>query len=117
VLACWRAVPAYIETEMANHREGVRRGYTAPRRNVEIAIRELDTLLVTPLERSPLYDPARRDSTPEFRAELARVIETEIVPEIRHYRELLASVYVGRAMTKIVRAETPHGVDCARGLI
>ncbi len=117
VLARWRAVPAYIETEMANHREGVRRGYTAPRRNVEIAIRELDTLLVTPLERSPLYDPARRDSTPEFRAELARVIETEIVPAIRHYREFLATEYVGRARTKIGVSEIPHGVDCYKGTL
>src|SRR5262249_24457649 len=75
----WRAVPAYTETETANQRDGLRRGYTAPRRNVEIAMRASDTLLATPLERSPLYDPARRDSTPEFRAELARVIESEII--------------------------------------
>src|SRR5207249_3488284 len=68
-LARWRAVPAYIETETANHREGLRRGYSAPRHNVEIALQELDTLLATPTEQSPLYDPARRDSTPEFRAE------------------------------------------------
>src|SRR5207247_10041926 len=30
-LARWRAVPAYIATEMANHRDGLRRGYPAPR--------------------------------------------------------------------------------------
>src|SRR5438034_1392195 len=48
-LARWRAVPAYIATEMANHRDGLRRGYTAPRHNVELALRQLDTLLATPL--------------------------------------------------------------------
>src|SRR3989442_14928854 len=74
-LARWRAVPAYIATEMANHREGLRRGYTAPRHNVEIALKEMDTLLATPLASSPLYDPARRDSTPAFLAELWHVIE------------------------------------------
>jgi len=117
VLARWRAVPAYIETEMANHREGLRRGYTAPRRNVEIALREIDTLLATPLERSLLYDPARRDSTPEFRAELARVIGAEIIPAMRRYREFLATEYLGHARIKIGVSENPHGNDCYKGSI
>src|SRR5438105_321690 len=43
-LARWRAVPPYIATEMANHRQGLRRGYTAPPHNVEIALKEIDTL-------------------------------------------------------------------------
>jgi len=117
VLARWRAVPAYIETEMANHREGLRRGYTAPRRNVEIAIGEIDTLLATPVERSPLYDPARRDSTPEFRAELARVTENDILPAMRRYREFLANEYLPHARTKIGVSENPHGIDCYKGSI
>ncbi|HEY7195353.1 MAG TPA: DUF885 domain-containing protein [Gemmatimonadales bacterium] len=117
VLARWRAVPAYIETEMVNQREGLRRGYTAPRRNVEIALGDIDTLLASPVERSPLYDPARRDSTPEFRAELARVIETEILPAMRRYREFLASEYLRRARTKIAVSENPHGLDCYKASI
>ncbi|HWC74356.1 MAG TPA: DUF885 domain-containing protein, partial [Gemmatimonadales bacterium] len=111
-LARWHAVPAYIETETANHREGLRRGYSAPRHNVEIALQELDTLLATPLEQSPLYDPARRDSTPEFRAALGRIIETEIVPAMRRYREFLATEYLNRARTTIAVVENPHGADC-----
>ena len=116
-LARWRAVPAYIETETANHREGLRRGYTAPRHNVEIALRELDTLLATPVEQSPLYDPARRDSTPEFQAELRRIIESDIVPAMRRYRAFLADEYVGHARTKIGVAENPHGGDCYKASI
>ena len=75
VLARWHAIPAYIATETANHREGLQRGYTAPRGNVQIALNEIDTLLATPVEQSPLYDPARRDSTPGFGGELVQVIE------------------------------------------
>jgi len=79
VLARWHAIPAYIATEMANHREGLRRGYTAPRNNVQIALNEIDTLLATPIDQSPLYDPARRDSTPGFGTELAQLIDHEII--------------------------------------
>lgn len=107
-----RAVPAYIATETANQREGLRRGYTAPRHNVEIALSELDTMLATPVEQSPLYDPARRDSTAEFRAELARVITDEIVPAVRRYREFLATEYLEHARKEIGLSANPDGREC-----
>jgi uncharacterized protein (DUF885 family) len=116
-LARWRAVPAYIATETANQREGLRRGYTAPRRNVEIAVREIDTLLATPLQQSPLYDPARRDSTAEFVAALGSVIQQEIIPAMRQYRDFLATEYLGHARTAIGVSENPHGSDCYRASI
>src|SRR5207247_78962 len=96
-LARWRAIPRYIATETANQREGLRIGYTAPQGNVRIVLTQLDTLLATPLEESPLYDPARRDSTPAFRSALARAIEREIVPAMRRYRDFLAHEYLPRA--------------------
>jgi len=117
MLARWHAVPVYIATETANHREGLRRGYTAPRHNVEIALSEIDTLLRTPPEQSPLYDPARRDSTPGFGAELAQVIEREIIPAMRGYSEFLATEYLGRARSEIGVDANPHGSDCYRASI
>ena len=117
VLARWHAIPAYIATETANHREGLRRGYTAPRGNVQIVLNQIDTLLATPVEQSPLYDPARRDSTPGFGAELAQLIEQEIIPAMRRYREFLAAEYLGRARTEIGVFANPHGMDCYRASI
>ena len=116
-LARWRAVPAYVATEMANHREGLRRGYTAPRHNVEIALKEIDTLLATPVASSPLYDPARRDSTPEFVAELGQVIEQQILPAMRQYRDFLAAEYLDKARQEIGVYANPHGLDCYRASI
>jgi len=116
-LARWRAVPAYVATELANHREGLRRGYTAPRHNVEIALKEIDTLLATPLASSPLYDPARRDSTPEFVAELGQVIEQQILPAMRQYRDFLAAEYLDKARQEIGVYANPHGLDCYRASI
>ena len=116
-LARWRAVPAYVATEMANHREGLRRGYTAPRHNVEIALKEIDTLLATPLASSPLSDPARRDSTPEFVAELGQVIEQQILPAMRQYRDFLAAEYLDKARQEIGVYANPHGLDCYRASI
>jgi uncharacterized protein (DUF885 family) len=116
-LARWRAVPGYIATEMANHREGLRQGFTAPRHNVELAVREIDALLATPLQQSVLYDPARRDSTPAFQAELAQIIEAQIIPAMRGYRDFLANEYLGRARTEIGVSANPHGLECYRASI
>ena len=117
VLTRWRAVPTYIATELENHRQGLRSGYTAPKRNVGIALDEIDTLLATPLDQSPLYDPARRDSTPAFQAELGRVIDLEIVPAMRRYRAFLATEYLPRARSSIGVSGNPHGRDCYRAAI
>ena len=117
VLARWRAIPGYIAIEIANHREGLRRNYTAPRGNVQIALDELDTLLATPVEQSPLYDPARRDSTPGFGRDLAQIIEQQITPAMRAYREFLAAEYLGRARTAIGVSANPHGLNCYKGAI
>ena len=117
VLARWRAIPGYIATETANHREGLRRSYTAPRGNVQIALNELDTLLAMPVAQSPLYDPARRDTTPGFGRDLAQIIEQQITPAMRAYREFLAAEYLGRARTAIGVAANPHGLDCYKAAI
>lgn len=117
VLARWRAIPAYIATETANHREGVRRNYTAPRGNVQIAIAEIDTILATAVEQSPLYDPARRDSTPGFGPALAQLITQEVVPAMRGYREFLATEYLGQARRAIGVSANPRGLDCYKGAI
>src|SRR5258705_13521195 len=80
VLTRWHAVPAYIATELANHREGLRRGYTPPRHNVENALTQIHTLLAPPVQRSPFYDPAPPDSTPGFCAELPPRMQRGIIP-------------------------------------
>jgi len=116
-LARWRAIPTYIATEMANHREGLKRDYTAPRHNVEIAINQLDTLLATPPATSVLYDPARRDSTPGFAAELGQVIQQQIMPAVRQYRDFLATEYLEHARTEIGVSANPHGGDCYKASI
>ena len=117
VLARWRAIPAYIATEMVNHREGLRRRYTAPRANARIALDEIDTLLATPTAQSPLYDPARRDSAPGFGAALAQLIERDVGPAMRAYREFLATEYLARARVPIGVSANPHGADCYQAAI
>jgi uncharacterized protein (DUF885 family) len=116
-LARWRAIPGYLATEEGNQRTGLRLGFSAPKGNVRITLTQLDTLLATPLERSPLFDPARRDTTPEFRLELERVLTVEVVPALRGYRDFLGRDYLSRARTAIGVSANPDGAACYRASI
>jgi len=116
-LARWREMPVYIASEMANQREGLRLGYSAPQGNVRIVIKQLDQLLDERIDRSPLYGPALRDSAPGFGDELRRFITNAVVPTIRQYRQFLAKEYLPRARKVIGVSANPNGATCYRGAI
>ncbi len=71
-LARARDIPRYLDTEIANLREGVALGFTAPRNNVEAVIRQMDGILETSAEASPFYSPAERDSSKSFADRISR---------------------------------------------
>ena len=116
-LARWRAIPRVLDTEIANLREGMRAGYSSPRVNVERVLGQIDGLLVDSVRKSPFYGPALRDSTPAFGAALAEVIERDLNPAIRRYRDFLRAEYLPRARTTVALAALPNGEACYRALV
>jgi uncharacterized protein (DUF885 family) len=111
------ALPRYLENEIANLREGLRLRFSSPNVIVRKVIGQLDDILATPVNRSPFYSPAQRDSTAAFRAELARVIETELSPAIRRYRDFLETEYLPQSRTALGVSENPDGAACYRAAI
>jgi uncharacterized protein (DUF885 family) len=59
-LARARALPRFIDNEIANLREGVRLRYTSPAIIVQNVIRQMDDLSAGAPETSPFYSPAER---------------------------------------------------------
>jgi uncharacterized protein (DUF885 family) len=113
-LARWKDLPRYLSTEMGNLREGLRAGFSTPRRNVELVVAQLDALLAPAPRESPLFGPAKRDGDAAFAAALAEVIEREITPAIRRYRDFLRDEYAPRARTAIAVTAHPDGLACYR---
>ena len=111
-LARWRALPRFIDTEITNLREGVRLGYTAPRQNATLVLQQIDALLSMPAAESPLHGPAKRDSTPAFQSTLAQVIDREVNPALRRFRDYLEKEYLPRARTTIAVSALPRGREC-----
>lgn len=112
-----RGLARYIEVDIENARQGVRQGYTAPRVIVEAVIRQLDGLLGTPIDSSPFLSPASRDSAPGFAADLARVLERELYPSIRRYRDYLAGEYLAAARSQEGVSANPSGAECYRASV
>ncbi|MGK2934410.1 MAG: DUF885 domain-containing protein [Gemmatimonadaceae bacterium] len=115
----FRSFPGYLDTEVANMREGVRLGYVAPRTGVESVIRQLDALLAAPAAESPFMSPVVRDSSapPAFRTEMQAVVASEIHPAIQRYRDYLANEYLPVSRTSIAVADIPAGAECYRASV
>jgi uncharacterized protein (DUF885 family) len=112
-----RALPGYIDIEVANLRAGLEEDFSSPKVIVRNVIKQLDAILATPAKQSPFYSPALRDSSPAFRRELARVITEELNPAIDRYRDFLASEYVRRARSELGVSANPDGLKCYRAAV
>jgi uncharacterized protein (DUF885 family) len=111
-LARWSQLPRFLETEMANLREGLRLGYSAPRENVEIAISQLEALLGATRIESQFWNPAKRDADESFQRQWRDLVEANMVPATRRYLAYLRDEYLPKARTTIGISANPDGVAC-----
>jgi uncharacterized protein (DUF885 family) len=111
-LARWGDLPRFIDVEIANLREGLKQGVSAPRGTARQVIRQIDGLLAAGETESPLLEPARRDSDPAFAAALAAVVDSSVRPALRRYRDFLEAEYAPAARDEIGVSALPDGAAC-----
>ena len=111
-LARWHSFPHLVDVEIQNLREGVRAGYTEPNVNVRRVIESADRILAAPGKSSPLYSPARNDTTPAFATSYERLVNEELAPAVRRYRDFLANEYLPVARENVSITANPNGAAC-----
>ena len=116
-LARWRDLPRFVDVEIANLREGLRLGYTAPRENVLRVIEQVDGALPADPAASPFHRLAERDSSPEFRAAWSEVVTGDVYPAMRRYLEFLRAEYLPAARVEPGLAALPDGLACYRAVV
>jgi len=99
----------FVDVEIANLRQGLASGYSAPRENVPAVIEESRALLA---EGSPLLSPAVRAGDPEFTAQMREVFEQQVVPAVERYARFLEETYLPRARHDISVRANPDGEAC-----
>jgi uncharacterized protein (DUF885 family) len=116
-LARFGMLPAYIETLEANLREGLRRGYSAPRVIVQHVIDQLGELAAQAPSASPFASPALRDGDAAFRERWLALVGGEILPAVRRHRAFLEEVYLPAARAEVGVSHSPDGPACYRAAL
>ena len=109
-LARWGALPKYIDTEIANLREGIKRRYLVPKLNVRIVSGQLETLIGQ--ADTPFLSPAARDEDAVFKQTYTALVRDQLTPAFRRYRDFLEREYMPAARDEIAVASNPDGVRC-----
>ncbi|HUR20367.1 MAG TPA: DUF885 domain-containing protein [Vicinamibacterales bacterium] len=105
-----RAVPAYLDTEIANARAGMAAGYLAPVSNVRAVIAQADAMLAGAPDSSPFFDPAARAKNTLFAKDVGTLLVEAVNPAIRRYRDFLQKEYRGRDAVGV--SANPDGAAC-----
>ncbi len=104
-----RQVDDYIDTEIANLRQGLESGYSAPRVTVAAVpgqVRALEN------DDSIFLNPAVRAGDEEFAAQVTAVYEHEIVPAIRRFADFIENTYLEQAREEIALVANRDGDKC-----
>ena len=109
-LARWGTLPAYIDAEIANLREGVRQRYLAPKLNVRIVIDQLETLIGQ--KDTPFLSPAARDSDAAFKQAFETLVRSQLRPAFTRYHDFLRDEYLPAARDAIAVSANPNGERC-----
>lgn len=113
----WRLIPGYIQNEIENLKAGIKTNYTAPKQNVRLVISQIDQILNQTTEQSFFYNPAVRDTNALFRQALKDMIEQQIYPAARMYKEFLANTYLQAAREDMSIAALPDGLICYKAIL
>jgi uncharacterized protein (DUF885 family) len=111
-LARWAQLPRYVGDEIASLREGLARGYSAPRLVVDHVLAQLATLLAAPDAELPYASPAFRSDDAAFRAEFLALVAHDVRPSLARYRDFLRDEYAPRARSSVAASDTPGGRAC-----
>lgn len=111
-LARWKQLPRFLGNEIDNLRTGLAQGYSTPRHNVGLVVKQLDELLAPAVEQWALYSPAKRDEDAAFRKAWSALLAGEIRPAIERYRNFLRDEYLPKAREPIAITANPQGAAC-----
>jgi uncharacterized protein (DUF885 family) len=111
-LGRWRKLPGVIDTEIVNLRDGIRRGFTAPKHNVRTVIEQVRTLAASASKDSPFTSPGQRDKTEAFQKAFDALVANEINPAAIRYADFLEREYLPAAREAIPVTANPDGAAC-----
>lgn len=116
-LARWQTFDKVVDNQINNLKLGVSLGYSAPKPAVQRVLMQINIILQSPIEASPYFDFARRDTDPNFKNQVRQLMTRTILPALQHYAEYLEQDYLPVARTQIGVSALPAGIKCYQAKI
>ena len=113
-LARLAAVPTYIDNEIANLREGLRLGYSAPRVTVEAVPGQVRSLIGPD---SIFMGPAVRSDDAAFATNVKTIYDEQIAPALTRYADFIENEYLDKARETLAVSGNPDGEACYPALV
>lgn len=113
----WEFTPTLVQQQIANLKEGLALGYSAPKPAVERVITQLKLITNGNIDDSPFLDFAIRDKDPGFTTKVKEIIKTKINPPLQEYITFLEKNYLPYARTSIGVSALPNGLLCYQAKI
>ncbi len=113
-LARLSEVDRFIDTEIANLRQGLKMGYSSPRLTVAAVPAEVRALRD---DSSPFLAIGRRAQDDVFADAVLAIFEGEIVPAIDRFADFIEDEYLGKARQEIALSHNPDGAECYPTLV
>ena len=110
--ARWSKLATFIDQEIENLERGLDLGYSAPKTVVQRVIDQVDGLLALEVRQSPFYSPATRDDNDAFALATLAIVEEQIYPALRRYRDFLSGPYISNARSELTITANPDGLAC-----
>ncbi len=102
-------VDRFIDTEIANLRQGLELGYSSPRLTVEAVPEQVRALRD---ENSPFLGMGARANDEVFEGAVRAVFDEEIVPAINRFAAFIEDDYLEKAREEIALTFNPNGAEC-----
>jgi len=112
--ARYATIPHQLEQLKANAESGLEMGLTPVRVNLERALKQLDAMLVTPLDKDPLLALSIDAGLTVDVSAVRQAVETEVRPALASYRDFLRDVVLPVAREEVGLGALSVGVACYR---
>jgi len=113
-LARLGAVAGYIDAEIANLRQGLELGYSAPKVTAAAVPEQVRALDV---DDTIFLNPAMRADDEEFAGAVNTIYTEQIAPAIHRFADFMETDYLPQAREDIALSGNPNGAECYPALV
>jgi uncharacterized protein (DUF885 family) len=111
-LSRWGEAADYFRQEVVNLKNGLAKGYSAPKRVVRRVIEQHNSIVNIDIEKHPFLVMLDRTQDKSFKVAFKKLLKEKLLPAIKAYSDYLAVDYLPKARVPLGLHANPNGRAC-----